>query len=529
MHGVNGREAGRTLGRPWGFPYLWAGTRPHKVRRGALAAGSAAALAAALFATSAALNGVADAGVLPDLPGGTIDFVSTTGFAWRDGIRRGQFVLEIDRADSADGWRLKTHGADGPHTSRSAPIDEALRTSLPLGIGSIGLAALAILFLRTHRGWALPAASVALQLASIPLWIQGDLVISTSSLASGALVPAIWIAWRLPGPAAIRILLGLAILGGLAYWVTGRLTGEPGYEAIDAGRALLATGGTAAIVIDHGLAERARGLRGRGARVTSAYVAIIALLGGGGLVLTYFFSASPLIAGAVMAVGLLALPKVRDLLGRRVRDLVLADIREQAQAEAVEGERARLARELHDVPLQQLVAVLRRLELVEGAEAEVVHLQRIVDEIRTVAIDLRPPVLDDLGLGAGLDFLADETSTAAVPVIVNLEDRTGLELQRRPPEDVELAIYRIAQEAVLNALRHATPSGVLVTGSLHPDEIDLRITDDGTGIVKGRAKSATRQGRMGLASMRRRAQAIGAELSIDGREGGTVVRVQWLR
>jgi signal transduction histidine kinase len=348
-------------------------------------------------------------------------------------------------------------------------------------------------------------------------------------MAMATFVPGAWIASRLPFGARRRLLLGVIALGALIYWVAGRLGGVPGYEAIDAARALVATGGAAAIVIDHGLAEHPPGAPSHGSRISAGYVAVVALLGGAALVLTYFFSVSPLLAGVGVAVGLLALPRVRSLVGRRIQDMVLADIREQARAEAVEGERARLARELHDVPLQQLVAVLRRLELVPGAEAEVTHLQKVVDEIREVAIDLRPPVLDDLGLAAGLDFLADETATASVPVIVNLDDLTGFEAERRPPEDVELAIYRIAQEAVLNAVRHARPTGVLITGSIDPDAVDVRITDDGSGLTSVRLKAASTKGRMGLASMRRRAQAIGADLSIDGREGGTVVRVQWMR
>jgi two-component system sensor histidine kinase UhpB len=112
---------------------------------------------------------------------------------------------------------------------------------------------------------------------------------------------------------------------------------------------------------------------------------------------------------------------------------------------------------------------------------------------------------------------------------VDLHDQTGFDPARRPPEDVELAVFRIAQEAVLNSVRHAQPSAVLITGSIEPDAIDLRISDDGTGLTPGRLKAASSKGRIGLASMRRRAQAIGAELSIDGREGGTVVRVQWMR
>jgi signal transduction histidine kinase len=499
------------------------------VRRVALAIATVVALAAALSATSAALYGVADAGVLPGLPGGRIDHVSPTGFAWRDGIRPGQIVLEIARSDADGGWRLTTQGPDGLQASRSAPIDEALRASLPLGLGGVGLAALAILFLRTHRGWVLPAASVALQLASVPLWIHGNTDLSTWSLALAAFVPGVWIASRLPAPTSIRVLLGVVALGALGYWVAGRLGGMAGNEVVDAARALVATGGSAAIVIDHGVVERPRGVRGHGSRITAGYAAVVALLGGAALVLTYFFAVSPLLAGVGVALSLLALPRVRTMVGRRVEDIVLADIREQAKAEAVEGERARLARELHDVPLQQLVAVLRRLELVPGAEAEVTHLQEVVNEIREVAIDLRPPVLDDLGLAAGLDFLADETATPSVPVIVNLDDLTGFEAERRPPEDVELAIYRIAQEAVLNAVRHAKPTGVLITGSIDPDAVDVLITDDGSGLTPVRLKAASSKGRMGLASMRRRAQAIGAELSIDGREGGTVVRVQWMR
>jgi signal transduction histidine kinase len=529
MHAWGNRESGRTLGRTWGFPYLWTGARPYKVRRVALAFATVVALAAALAAAAAALNGVADAGIQGDLSGGTIEAVSPTGFAWRDGIRPDQIIVKVDKADSADGWRLTTRGPDGLLISRSAPIEEALRASLPLGIGGVVLAALAILFLRTHRGWVLPAASVALQLASVPLWIHGNRDLSTWSMALAAFVPGAWIVSQLPVATTVRVLLGLGGIGALAYWAGGRLGGVADFEMVDAARALIATGGAAAIVIDHGLVEHPPGVRGRGSRITAAYVAVVALLAGAGLVSTYFFAVTPLLAVVAVAIGVLALPRVRKLVGRRVQDVLLADIREQAKAQAVEGERARLARELHDVPLQQLVAVLRSLELVPGAEAEVAHLQQVVDEIREVAIDLRPPVLDDLGLAAGLDFLAEETATPTVPVLVNLDDTTGFEAERRPPEDVELAIYRIAQEAVLNAVRHARPTSVLITGSINPDGVDVRITDDGTGLTLVRLKAASSKGRMGLASMRRRAQAIGAELSIDGREGGTVIRVQWMR
>jgi hypothetical protein len=149
--------------------------------------------------------------------------------------------------------------------------------------------------------------------------------------------------------------------------------------------------------------------------------------------------------------------------------LLLADLRAQAEIEGAERERGKLARELHDVPLQELIAIIRRLEIKPGAHTETDDLRALVGHLRGVATELRPPVLDDLGLKAGLDYLADETSTSRLPVRIQVRDRTTLAPGDRPPRDVELAVFRIASEAVANAVRHAEASEISINGEISAD------------------------------------------------------------
>jgi signal transduction histidine kinase len=222
-----------------------------------------------------------------------------------------------------------------------------------------------------------------------------------------------------------------------------------------------------------------------------------------------------------------ALPSTRRRIGEPLEDAIFGDVREAAAAEAAEAERARLARELHDVPLQELVAVIRRLEILPGTEAESEDLRALAGHLRNVATDLRPPVLDDLGLPAALDYLAEESSSSAIPVTAEIVDDTGFAADRRPPADVELAMFRIASEAVGNAVRHSGGSAVRMRAAVAPDRVELIVADDGGGLAPDAARDAAKRKRMGLASMRRRAQAIDAELSIDGSRAGTLVKVTW--
>jgi two-component system NarL family sensor kinase len=221
------------------------------------------------------------------------------------------------------------------------------------------------------------------------------------------------------------------------------------------------------------------------------------------------------------------LPSTRKRFGEPIEDALFGDVREAAAAEAAEAERARLARDLHDVPLQELVAVIRRLEIMPGTEAESEDLRSLAGHLRNVATELRPPVLDDLGLPAALDYLAEESTSSTLPVSADIVDDTGFGAERRPPADVELAMYRIASEAVGNAVRHSGGTRIRIAGSVAPGRVELTVADDGAGLAPDAAREAAKRKRMGLASMRRRAQAIDAELSIDGSARGTQVRIAW--
>jgi Signal transduction histidine kinase len=112
-------------------------------------------------------------------------------------------------------------------------------------------------------------------------------------------------------------------------------------------------------------------------------------------------------------------------------------------------------------------------------------------------------------------------------VVASFSDSTGLEPASRPPAPVEFALYRIGREAVVNALQHARARNVTIGGRIGREWIDLVISDDGIGVDKERSRLAAGRGRLGLASMRRRAKAIGAELAIEGTAAGTQVVVAW--
>ena len=500
----------------------------YRVRRAALTALSIGALIAGLAATSAALEGVADSGVIPDSTGTSIQHVDPTGYGWTWGIRPGQTVTASASSDEPGGWRLETRDADGArHIALGASADDALRTSLPLGAGALVCACLAVLFLSTRRRWVIPAAAIALLAASIPLWLEGSPEVSTAVMGGAALLPAATMVRALPGALWLRAGLLAVVVGLAATWAWTRLVGADAYPRLEDVRGAVALWGTVLLVVDRAVLPALRGEAIRVSRPRLFDVLIVASLAGAALVLINVLKMPPLVVGALLLASVALLPATRRRIGRPIEDALLGDVREQAAAEAAEGERARLARELHDVPLQELAAVIRRLEIVPGTEAESENLRALAGHLRNVATELRPPVLDDLGLPAAIDYLAEESSSPAMAVLADVVDDTGFGADRRPPSDVELAMFRIASEAVGNAVRHSGGSNVRVHASVAPDRVEIVVNDDGAGLQPGAARDATKRKRLGLASMRRRAQAIDAELSINGSPKGTQVRVVW--
>ena len=162
-----------------------------------------------------------------------------------------------------------------------------------------------------------------------------------------------------------------------------------------------------------------------------------------------------------------------------------------------------------------------------GTEAESDDLRALASHLRNVAIDLRPPVLDDLGLAAALEYLAEGATSPDCPVIAEIDDHCGLARAQRPPEDIELAMYRIATEAVGNAVSHSGASRIVVRAQVEPANVELDVVDDGAGLDPKVAREAVKQKHMGLSSMRRRAEAIDADLTIHANRAGTTVHVVW--
>jgi two-component system sensor histidine kinase DegS len=236
----------------------------------------------------------------------------------------------------------------------------------------------------------------------------------------------------------------------------------------------------------------------------------------------------PWFVSAVVSVGVVALySRWRGIVVGSLDRIFLGDLRERAGIEAIEAERSRVARDLHDEPLQHLAGAIKRLEA-RPEHAEVTGMLRsVADQLRGVATELHPPVLDDLGLAPSIEFLAARGSEGC-QVTVAIAQENEYAASARPPAAVELAVFRIVQEAVTNAMQHAGCSELLIEGSVSATRIDLRITDDGSGLTGREMNRAMRDGRLGLASMRRRAEAIDAELRIDGRRGkGTTVSLGW--
>lgn len=523
MNGNRRTELGSSQRQGKGFPQLPIPRTGYTLRRAALATMAFLAFGAAIVATTAAIEGHADAGVQVD-ESGHVAAVSPTGFAWRDGIRPGQLVVSSSKSDSDEGWHLVVAGPTGPIESQEAPILEALRDSLQFALLGLGAGCLAVVFLRTNREWAFPAACLALLGASVPLFLANH-VLAAPTLVVAAGAPAGWLVWRLRQQRWVATAIGCGTAVLLVAWWQAYFSGstDTGLEEV---RRVVSLSGTGLLMAERAVDNRPA----RPVRILSMQ-ALWIMLGAGfivaALALVYFAAFPAPIIAIALVLWLLAAPGLRAAIGRRFEQALMSDLRAQVAADVAEEERGRLARELHDSPLQELSASIRRLELVPGAQDEARSLQGIADQLRSVAIDLRPPMLDDLGLGAALEFLADQRTSDTTTIVANFADSTGLDPESRPPATVEFALYRIAREAVANALRHAEARNVTITGRIARDSIDLTVSDDGVGVDADAPRRASSRGRLGLASMRRRAQAIGAELAVEGTRAGTRVSVAW--
>jgi signal transduction histidine kinase len=208
----------------------------------------------------------------------------------------------------------------------------------------------------------------------------------------------------------------------------------------------------------------------------------------------------------------------------------LADEMQALYRQAVsvrESERERLSRELHDGVLQDLCAVTRDLKALEAQsknkarfEALVARSSESVQTLRAICQDLRPPLLSNnpvLALRALVERL-DAHSPAPIHIEIAAE-------ALNVPEETALAIYRIVQEALNNAIQHADASEIAVRLTQYPDQLRMTITDDGQGIADSSdLRRFVAEGHLGLAGMRERAAMIGGHLEVQSAlDYGTVV------
>jgi signal transduction histidine kinase len=208
----------------------------------------------------------------------------------------------------------------------------------------------------------------------------------------------------------------------------------------------------------------------------------------------------------------------------------------QRVVQAQEDERGRVALELHDTITQMLCAVLYRSQVLAGklparnrlAKGEAIKLREMigktVEEVERISRNLRPIVLDQLGLVPGLH----ETST-------EFTNRTGVavklacvELTRRLPAGTELALYRILQEALKNVEKHARARHVMVNLTKPGDIVQLTINDDGIGFDPAQHPDLRKgNGGLGLLGMRERAAYVGGTLTVKSvHRAGTEIEIR---
>jgi PAS domain S-box-containing protein len=225
-----------------------------------------------------------------------------------------------------------------------------------------------------------------------------------------------------------------------------------------------------------------------------------------------------------------------DIEDRRRAEQALRDSAERLQQlsrrllEVQEAERRHLARELHDEFGQVLAAISVRLQAAKNAAAAPAHpnldeciglLQRAGERVRSLALELRPTMLETAGLDAALRWLAEQhLQQTGTPV--QIAGHVG-----QVSGEVAIACFRVAQEALTNVMRHAGARQVSLTLNQTESEVELTVRDDGAGFdVQRTLREAGGRARLGLLGMKERVEILRGRLELDSRPGGgTRVRI----
>lgn len=211
-----------------------------------------------------------------------------------------------------------------------------------------------------------------------------------------------------------------------------------------------------------------------------------------------------------------------DLSQRVSRDVL------RRAVEAQEVERKRFARELHDETGQALTSILLQLSSAESAASleearAALHALRdlvvhTLQDVRRLAVELRPTALDDFGLVPALKRLGQGVREAS-GLDVQVEARIG---HLRLPPEIETAVYRIAQEALTNVVKHAAARHVSIVLTRKADGVSILVEDDGRGFASRRTGDG-----LGIVGMRERVELLGGSLEVESAPGaGTTIHLQ---
>jgi signal transduction histidine kinase len=484
-------------------------------------------VAALLFGVGALVLGFGE----PTLTGlsleprtGYVASVDPTSLAWAAGIRAGQVVVSESDASDTGGWSIVTTSDGYEHGLSQAAVAAGLRIGLVPAAGALFAGLLGLAASARHRRRAESLGTVGLVLAAVPLAIAhdpttGQIVAVVASLACG-----IWaVRWFSPRPLG-EIVFAALVAANAACIVAAALGLDTIADLNGLRFDITIAVGIGIVAIGFGVTPRAIARRSAAIRFADVAAALAAIAIAICLDLVF---APPLWAPtAAIVLVLLGYHGIRRQIRRWIDRVVFAEERERATIESAESERARLSRELHDDPLQALAGVILSLERQPDTERERETLRTVAGQLRNIATSLHPPVLDDLGLVPAVESLFADVGP--IPIEVDLENSPGFARSDRPPFEVELASYRIIAEATTNALRHSGCHRIVVRGTVSPEAVSIDVVDDGRGIHERDVEAALREGHLGVASMRRRAEAIDAQLAhVSGPGEGTTVQLRW--
>ncbi len=220
----------------------------------------------------------------------------------------------------------------------------------------------------------------------------------------------------------------------------------------------------------------------------------------------------------------------------REREQSLARLYQKVIA-AQEEERKRIARELHDDTSQSLAVLVMGLESASAAvkagltprldevKALAVHM---IEEIHRLIFDLRPSVLDDLGLYSAIRWYAERYLVPrGISVRCEFDKAAPQGTPERLPQAFETAVFRVCQEAMNNVLKHAEAETVLIQVGIAGEALHIEIEDDGKGFDPSRTGTDGKRPSFGLAGIRERVDLLGGKVQIDAAEGqGTRIRIE---